>query len=187
MIAVFKNAESKVFGTSIIDTVGKPLCIGAAMYLPSNFDSIKLVIREGDSAIYDTMFRTFNDDYFYDTAWCTITFTSEGLKTVTLTPYSNPLLQELTTNIAIYQRPVFTTTHITFLKNSTSATGSMPVQACTSGVMYKLPKNVFINSGYRFSGWTVSPEDSVKYKDEDEILIGIEDLVLYAVWEEYES
>lgn len=138
MIAVFRNTESKVFGTSIIDTVGKPLCIGAAMYLPANFDSIKLVIREGDSAIYDTMFRTFNDDYFYDTAWCTITFTSEGLKTVTLTPYSNPLLQVLTTNIAIYQRPVFSTAHITFLKNSTSATGSMQVQACTSGVMYKL-------------------------------------------------
>lgn len=182
MSAVFKNAESEVFGTSIVDTVGKPLRIGAALYLPANFDSISLVIKENDIMTFDTMFKIFNDDYFYDTAWCTRTFTSEGIKKVTLTPFSNPVLPEVTTNVPIFERPVVTTVHITFLSNAPSATGSMPVQAYISGTTVTLPENAFVNPGYRFSGWATSATGSIQYRDKDEITIGTEDLLLYAVW-----
>ncbi|MBN1600849.1 MAG: InlB B-repeat-containing protein [Chitinispirillaceae bacterium] len=182
MNAVFKNAESEVFGTSIVDTVGKPLRIGAALYLPANFDSISLVIKENAIVTFDTMFKIFNDDYFYDTAWCTRIFTSEGIKKVTLTPFSNPVLPEVTTNVPIFERPVVTTVHITFLSNAPSATGSMPVQAYISGTTVALPENAFVNSGYRFSGWATSATGSIQYRDKEEVTIGTEDLLLYAVW-----
>jgi hypothetical protein len=178
MAAVFKNAESVVFGTSIVDTVGKPLRIGAALYLPANFDSISLIIKENDIITFDTMFRIFNDDYFYDTAWCTRTFTSEGIKKVILTPFSNPVLPAVTTNVPIFARAVITTVHITFLSNAPAATGALPVQACTSGTTIRLPENAFVNSGYRFSGWATSAAGPIQYRNKDEITIGTEDLVL---------
>jgi uncharacterized protein (TIGR02145 family)/uncharacterized repeat protein (TIGR02543 family) len=179
--AVFKNAESVVFGNSIVDTVGKPLSVGAALYLPANFDSISLVIKENDVVIADTMFKTFKDEYYYDTVWCTRTSSSEGIKNVTMTPFSPLNLQPLSINIPILPRsgaPV----HISFIKNATSATGTMPVQTFNPRVTVKLPVNVFVNPQYRFSGWATTATGSVEYTDKGEITLGTEDLVLYAVW-----
>ncbi|MBN1603490.1 MAG: InlB B-repeat-containing protein, partial [Chitinispirillaceae bacterium] len=68
-----------------------------------------------------------------------------------------------------------------------SATGSMPVQACIAGTTVTLPENAFVNSGYRFSGWATSAAGSVQYRDRDEIALGTEDLVLYAVWVDQNS
>lgn len=181
--AVFKNAESAIFATSVIDTVGRPLSIGAALYLPENFDSISLIVKENDVVTFDTMFREFNDDYFRDTVWCTRTFTSEGNKNVTLTPFSNPTLQQLSTNIPIFAKPVVSTVYLTFVKNNAAASGSMPVQTYTSGKTIKLPENAFVNSGYRFAGWAISASGAIQYKNSDEITLGTEDLVLFAVWE----
>jgi uncharacterized protein (TIGR02145 family)/uncharacterized repeat protein (TIGR02543 family) len=179
--AVFKNAASVVYGNSVVDTVGKPLCIGAALYLPANFDSISFVIKENDVVTLDTMFRTFNDEYYFDTVWYSRTFSSEGIKNVTMTPFSNPILQPLSINIPIVPKPG-APVHISFSKNYTSATGSMPVQTYTSGKAIKLPENTFVNLGYKFSGWATTASGPVEYKDNDEITMGAEDLLLFAVW-----
>jgi hypothetical protein len=184
--AVFKNAESRIFGNSIVDTVGKPLSIGAALYLPVNFDSISLVIKEDDVVIVDTTFKTFDDAYYYDTVWYTRTFSSEGIKNVTFTSFSTPSLQPLSINIPIVAKtgaPV----HITFVKNSSSSTGSMPVQTYISGKTVKLPENTFVNPGFNFSGWATSATGSVEYRNKDEITLGIEDLLLFAIWVEQNS
>lgn len=187
MTVVFKNTDYVVFGNTIVDTVGKPIKIGAALYLPENFDSISLVIKEHDTVTVDTMFRIFNTEYFNDTVWYTKVFSSEGNKTVTLTPFSTPSLQPLVTNIPIVARPIVSVVHITFLNNHISATGTMPVQTCASGKTDLLPANAFINPGYRFSGWAITATGSVKYKDKDEITLGAEDLVLFAIWEDQNS
>jgi hypothetical protein len=69
--AVFRNDESVIFENSVVNTVGRPLNIGTALHLPKNFDSISLVIKENDIVTVDTIFKTFQDEYFFDTVWYT--------------------------------------------------------------------------------------------------------------------
>jgi uncharacterized repeat protein (TIGR02543 family) len=184
--AVFKNTDSVVSGNSFVDTVGKPLSIGAALFLPQNFDSISLLIKENDVVTLDTTFKSFKEETFFDTVWCTRTFTTEGIKNVTLTPFSSPSLQQLSVSIQIIARPG-APVHISFIKNATSVTGTMPIKTCTSGEILNLPENAYINPGYRFSGWATTATGSILYRDKDEIKLGIEDIFLYAVWVDQSS
>jgi hypothetical protein len=87
---IFKASNGQIYKGSLIDSVGKVVEIGAALYLPDNFDSLSIKILDGSSTIMDTMFRSFRVGYFYDTIWVKNTFWAPGDKKVMITPFSRP-------------------------------------------------------------------------------------------------
>jgi uncharacterized protein (TIGR02145 family)/uncharacterized repeat protein (TIGR02543 family) len=86
---------------SLVDSVGKQIEIGAALYLPDNFDSLSFIIHDGDNAIIDTVVRSFKDGYFYDTIWIKQTFWTPGIRNLTITPYTTPVRPAIVTSITI--------------------------------------------------------------------------------------
>jgi hypothetical protein len=76
--AIFKASNGQIYKGSLIDSVGKTVEIGAALYLPDNFDSISIKISDGSSTTMDTTFRSFKVGYFYDTIWVRNTFWTPG-------------------------------------------------------------------------------------------------------------
>jgi uncharacterized protein (TIGR02145 family)/uncharacterized repeat protein (TIGR02543 family) len=88
--AIFKASNGQIYKGSLIDSVGKVVEIGAALYLPDNFDSLSIRILDGSSTIMDTTFHAFKVGYFYDTIWVRNTFWTPGGKNVMITPYSRP-------------------------------------------------------------------------------------------------
>jgi uncharacterized protein (TIGR02145 family)/uncharacterized repeat protein (TIGR02543 family) len=102
---VYKSSNAKIFEGSLVDSVGKQMEIGAAIYLPDNFDSLSFKILEGSNITIDTMFRTFNDGYFYDTIWLKRTFWSPGIKNLTITPYVSPVRPAIVASITILGIP----------------------------------------------------------------------------------
>jgi uncharacterized protein (TIGR02145 family)/uncharacterized repeat protein (TIGR02543 family) len=87
---IFKASSGQIYKGSLIDSVGKVVEIGAALYLPDNFDSLTIKILDGSSTIMDTTFHSFKVGYFYDTIWVRNTFWTPGGKNVMITPFSRP-------------------------------------------------------------------------------------------------
>ncbi|MBN1604242.1 MAG: InlB B-repeat-containing protein [Chitinispirillaceae bacterium] len=166
---------------SVVDTVRRELYIGAALYLPNNFDSISLVVKENDSTIINTTFTTFNNEYFRDTIWYSHTFSTPGVRNLVLTPYSTPALQPVASNISIVKGSALVST-ITFLKNSATASGTMPVLSYSEGDSVRLMENSFVNSGYSFSGWAITESGPVVFTNKADFQMGIENVTLYAIW-----
>jgi hypothetical protein len=65
--AVFKGSDGKIYEGALMDSVGNLVEIGAALYLPDNFDSLIIEVTDGNNTIIDSTCRTFKDSYFYDT------------------------------------------------------------------------------------------------------------------------
>jgi uncharacterized protein (TIGR02145 family)/uncharacterized repeat protein (TIGR02543 family) len=101
--AVFKASSSKIYETSLIDSVGKEIWFGAALYLPVNFDSLQMSLVDNGTTVFDSIFRTFKDEYYYDTIWVKHTFLSPGIKNLTITPFSTPERAAFTTTITIQE------------------------------------------------------------------------------------
>jgi uncharacterized protein (TIGR02145 family)/uncharacterized repeat protein (TIGR02543 family) len=99
--AIFKASSSKIYETSLVDSVGKEVWFGAALYLPVNFDSLQMSVLDNGNTIIDTCIRTFKSDYYYDTIWLKHTFLSPGTKNLTITPFSVPERAAITTTITI--------------------------------------------------------------------------------------
>ncbi len=72
---------------------------------------------------------------------------------------------------------------ITFVKNSTDATGTMSPESVTSGDTISLPAVGYTRSGYTFSGWATSSVGTVVYTDQASYTMGSSDVTLYAVWQ----
>jgi uncharacterized protein (TIGR02145 family)/uncharacterized repeat protein (TIGR02543 family) len=87
---IFKASTSKIYEGVLVDSVGKEIRIGAALYLPANFDSVLIQVLDEGRNVVDTVFRTFKSDYYFDTLWVKHTFLKPGIKNVTVTPFSNP-------------------------------------------------------------------------------------------------
>jgi uncharacterized repeat protein (TIGR02543 family) len=139
------------------------------------------VVKENDVVIIDTTFMKFKVDYLKDTVWCSYTFSTPGVKNLTLTPYSTPGLQPVSSNISIIEGPAIIST-ITFLKNSSASSGTMPILSYTEGDSVRLIENSFVNSGYSFSGWAITETGPVELRDKAEFKMGTENITLYAVW-----
>jgi uncharacterized protein (TIGR02145 family)/uncharacterized repeat protein (TIGR02543 family) len=183
--AVFKNERSHIYANSITDTVGKPLKIGAAIFLPENFDSITLKIKELGSVIADTLFTSFNEVSGRDTAWFTCTFTTPGVKEILLTPFSTPALTPLSVMINIVEDPKkhdSIPVKIYFDKNDPEAHGVMAEIAAKNGEKITLPVNGFTRNRYQFSGWATSTTGDVVYGDKEVYTSDNTDDTLFAVW-----
>jgi uncharacterized protein (TIGR02145 family)/uncharacterized repeat protein (TIGR02543 family) len=87
---VFMSSMLKIYEGALVDSVGKEVRIGAALYLPANFDSVLLQVLDEQSTVVDTVFRTFKSEYYFDTLWVKHTFLKPGVKNVTITPFSTP-------------------------------------------------------------------------------------------------
>jgi hypothetical protein len=71
---VFMSSSLKIIEGALVDSVGKEVRIGAALYLPGNFDSVMIQILENGNTVIDTIFNTFRSEYYMDTAWVKYTF-----------------------------------------------------------------------------------------------------------------
>lgn len=98
---IFKHSSSPLDDTIAIDSVGKPMFIGAVLYLPSNFEALNFKIIENSNIILDKTIDSFSVDHIRDTFWLPYTFSTPGEKTLTLTSISTPVLAPVTVKITI--------------------------------------------------------------------------------------
>ena len=79
----------------------------------------------------------------------------------------------------------------TVVFDANGGNGEMSDISLTYDVAEQLPANTFYRTGYTFVGWAVTPNGSVFYTDEEDVLnITTKDkttMTLYAVWKENES
>ncbi len=71
--------------------------------------------------------------------------------------------------------------------NGNNGTGYMPAQNFTTGTAKTLEQNIFTKTGYRFTGWSTTPDGAVAYSDDqvvNDMASAGSTAVLYAVWEE---
>jgi uncharacterized protein (TIGR02145 family)/uncharacterized repeat protein (TIGR02543 family) len=87
---IFKASTQKIYEGALVDSVRKEIWIGAALYLPVNFDSVWVQVLDEGSSVIDTVFRTFKSEYYFDTLWVKHTFLKPGTKNVMVTPFSTP-------------------------------------------------------------------------------------------------
>jgi hypothetical protein len=99
--AVFQGSDGQIYDGYFVDSAGKEVGIGAALYLPANFDSIRFEVIDSTTKVIDVTVREFMDDYFRDTVWIKHTFMTAGLKNVTITPYATPERLPVTSRIII--------------------------------------------------------------------------------------
>lgn len=99
--AIFKASNDKIFEGFLVDSVGKEIAIGAALYLPANFDSVTFEVVDSGTTVINSTVRDFKDDYFKDTIWISHTFRTPGVKNVTITPFANPARPPVVSAITI--------------------------------------------------------------------------------------
>lgn len=78
-----------------------------------------------------------------------------------------------------YDRMTYT---VDYAGGSPSVTGKTPSASVRYGRNYAVSENSFSREGYRFAGWSVSPEGDVDYLPGAQIAIE-DSLLLYAVWD----
>lgn len=99
---VLMSSTSKIFEGALVDSVGKEIGIGFALYLPANFDSVNIQVLDNGNTVIDTICKTFRSDYFKDTVWIKHTFLKPGVKNITVTPYSTPQCPSIGATITIH-------------------------------------------------------------------------------------
>ncbi|MBN1307510.1 MAG: InlB B-repeat-containing protein, partial [Chitinispirillaceae bacterium] len=97
---IFKTVDGEVHEHSVVDTAGKTIAIGAVLFLPENFDSVKMTINDGDRVV-DTIFNEFNVIPSTDTIWKEYVFTAPGVATAFITPFTALGLDPVNANITI--------------------------------------------------------------------------------------
>jgi len=85
-------------------------------------------------------------------------------------------------NKTIYAKWVANIYNITFDKNDILAGGSMSEEEIASGSNKKLTICGFTKAGWIFSGWALLPGGIKEYEDEENYIMGTENVVLYAIW-----
>jgi hypothetical protein len=105
------SIDTVVYKEDLWDTAGKPFTVGAALYLPQNFNSVRLVINDGNKTVCDTTFIDFADKMFYDTLWKAITISEPGTYLAIFTPDARPALQPESIQIVMLASPVTKQNH----------------------------------------------------------------------------
>ncbi len=70
----------------------------------------------------------------------------------------------------------------TIIFNPNGGTGLMSNVQAKTDEMLVLPSNTFIRAGYTFEGWGLNGNDSVRYDECAQLIMGTQDVILYAVW-----
>ena len=88
--------------------------------------------------------------------------------------------------LTLYAQWTPNTYKIEFYKNHNDAQGTMDDQTITYDIETKLDKNTFTREHYKFMGWSLTPNGSVAYQDEEQVknLLESGTLSLYAQWKE---
>jgi uncharacterized repeat protein (TIGR02543 family) len=87
-------------------------------------------------------------------------------------------------NITLYAKWTLNPSYsITFDNNDAGATGTMGLQAITSGLSANLTANAFSKTGYAFDGWNIADDGSgTDYADGVSFTMGVANITLYAKW-----
>ncbi|MBN1576183.1 MAG: immunoglobulin domain-containing protein [Chitinispirillaceae bacterium] len=132
--------------TTVSDTVGNAILVGAVINLPANIDSLGMKITDNGTTVFDTMFREF-DSGSRDTIWKKIYFMTPGAKTVTITPYSSLDLSPVVAIITIVeevgpknQKPSITVPETSIFRPG--ATCLLPIQISDSDAEQTLVINM---------------------------------------------
>jgi uncharacterized protein (TIGR02145 family)/uncharacterized repeat protein (TIGR02543 family) len=190
---VFMASNLKTCENALVDSVGKEVRIGAALYLPANFDSVEIQIIDNGKTLIDTIFRTFRSEYFKDTVWVPHTFLKPGVKNVTVTPFANPERPSTGATITIHGVEQFsedTTPHILFTvtyKGNGNSAGAAPVDTnkYMSSALVTVRGNTgsLVKQGATFIGWnTMADGSGIAYAGGDSFTMSDIDVVLYAQW-----
>lgn len=98
---VFMSSTSKIYEGALVDSVGKEIRVGTALYLPANFDSVEIQVLDNGNIVIDTVFKTFRSENFKDTIWVKHIFLKPGVKNVTITPFSTPECSSIGATVTI--------------------------------------------------------------------------------------
>jgi uncharacterized repeat protein (TIGR02543 family) len=137
---------------------------------------------ESEKLIPNTFYRT---DYKF-VGWAT---TPNGNAVCTDEMAVLNLSTQANDEVTLYA--VWTENIYTVVFDANGGNGEMSDISLTYDVAEQLPANTFYRTGYTFVGWAVTPNGSVFYTDEEDVLnITTKDkttMTLYAVWKENES
>lgn len=90
-----------------------------------------------------------------------------------------------TENVVLYAQWTPVQYKVSFNSNGSTA-GTLPAdQEHVMGDEVVLPQNTLLRAGYRFTGWNTKADGKgIAYEPGDKFILGAENLVLYAQWEE---
>jgi len=101
---LLKSSSGITSGSSITDTVGNTDTIGAIIYLTQHFDSTEIEVFNGDARDYYFVYK--KKARVIDTVWYPVSFSTPGMRTVTVTGYVKDMLnREAKATIQVVARP----------------------------------------------------------------------------------
>ena len=142
-------------------------------YAFENTSSIKkVVIPKEITIIEQSAFANCNNitEIYY-------TGTADEWERIRIADYNDPLL-----SATVYTDYVPDAMKIIFSANTTDAVSSLPNAASAIG-SYTLPGTVPVCTGYKFLGWSTTPDGKAAYQPGDTVEISA-DTTFYAVWAE---
>ena len=138
-------------------------------------EMIDYTIKTNDGVISIEGEDSNNDNYYDDYL---IRGEKAGTAVVTVMNYYDGFTKDITVTVERGSRSL-----VTYYKNDNSTAKS--TQYVDSNVSFKLNKNTFTRTGYKFVNWNDNPDGGGEgYEDEETISSGISnDLDLYAMWQ----
>ncbi|MDY5992994.1 MAG: InlB B-repeat-containing protein [Bacilli bacterium] len=98
------------------------------------------------------------------------------------TSYTDGQTIKVDDDMTLYAQWISTKGKVSY--NSNGGTGTMNDQNFTLDTQFKLNKNTFTKTDYRFSGWNTKADGSgTSYTDEEEVTFD-KNIILYAIWED---
>lgn len=195
------NTSSDGYGTSYNDTgllLPEEIISDMALYAiwEINTYTVKFDANGGSGEMYNQTFtygeseklipNTFYRTDYKFVGWAT---TPNGNAVCTDEMAVLNLSTQANDEVTLYA--VWTENIYTVVFDANGGNGEMSDISLTYDVAEQLPANTFYRTGYTFVGWAVTPNGSVFYTDEEDVLnITTKDkttMTLYAVWKENES
>ena len=195
------NTEADGYGTSYNDTgllSAEEIISDMALYAiwEINTYTVKFDANGGSGEMYNQAFtygeseklipNTFYRTDYKFVGWAT---TPNGNAVCTDEMAVLNLSTQANDEVTLYA--VWTENIYTVVFDANGGNGEMSDISLTYDVAEQLPANTFYRTGYTFVGWAVTPNGSVFYTDEEDVLnITTKDkttMTLYAVWKENES
>ena len=190
------NTSSDGYGTSYNDTgllSAEEIISDMALYAiwEINTYTVKFDANGGSGEMYNQTFTYGESEKLIPNTFCRTDYKFVGWAT---TPNGNAVCTDemavlnLSTqaNDEVTLYAVWTENIYTVVFDANGGNGEMSDISLTYDVAEQLPANTFYRTGYTFVGWAVTPNGSVFYTDEEDVLnITTKDkttMTLYAVW-----
>lgn len=125
---LLRSSKWKEHNSSIEDSIGNVIKIGAVLYLPENIDSIRITFSDSDGIFFDTVVTSFNST-MHDTVWKEIQFQTPGNKSVIVTPFTPLNLTPVSATISVIGTAISNNTMPGI--NISGTPILLPAQSCT--------------------------------------------------------